>query len=59
MNVGGMGPIIIPEVGVYNSTGSGDIPASSPASTSDTELRKKTKKGVVPITYTKSKNKKS
>jgi hypothetical protein len=59
MNVGGMGPIIIPEVGVYNSTGSGDIPASSPASTSDTELKKKTKKGVVPITYTKSKNKKS
>jgi hypothetical protein len=58
MNVGGMGPVVIPEVGVYGSTGSGDIPA--PYSTDDTELKKRKKKGVIPVTTIKNtKNKKA
>lgn len=55
MNVGGMGPVVMPEVGVYNSTGSGDMPA--PYTTSDTKLKKKMKKGVIPISYMSNKDK--
>ena len=54
MNVGGMGPIVIPEVGPYGATGSGDIPA--PYSKKDKELMKKgKKKGVTPISFTPDK----
>jgi hypothetical protein len=50
MNVGGMGPIVVPEVGDFNSTGSGDIPA--PYSTRDKKLMKRgKKKGVMPIKF--------
>lgn len=50
MNVGGMGPIVIPEVGPYGATGSGDIPA--PYSDRDKKMMKKgKKKGVMPIKY--------
>ena len=50
MNVGGMGPIVIPEVGPYGATGSGDIPA--PYSARDSKMMKKgKKKGVMPIKY--------
>lgn len=54
MNVGGMGPIVIPEVGPYGTTGSGDVPA--PYSKKDKELMKKgKKKGVTPISFTPDK----
>jgi hypothetical protein len=54
MNVGGMGPIVIPEVGPYGTTGSGDVPA--PYSKKDKELMKKgKKKGVTPISFTEDK----
>ena len=50
MNVGGMGPIVIPEVGPYGATGSGDIPA--PYSARDSKMMKKgKKKGVMPIKF--------
>ena len=50
MNVGGMGPIVIPEVGPYGTTGSGDVPA--PYSNRDKKLFKKgKKKGVMPIKF--------
>ena len=50
MNVGGMGPIVVPEVGPYGTTGSGDVPA--PYSKRDKELFKKgKKKGVMPIKF--------
>ena len=50
MNVGGMGPIVVPEVGNFNSTGSGDIPA--PYSSRDKKLMKRgKKKGVMPIKF--------
>lgn len=50
MNVGGMGPIVIPEVGAYGATGSGDIPA--PYSARDSKMMKKgKKKGVMPIKF--------
>ena len=54
MNVGGMGPIVIPEVGVYNSTGSGDMPA--PYSTSDRKLKKQMKKGAMPVSRMSNKD---
>ena len=54
MNVGGMGPIVIPEVGPYGTVGSGDVPA--PYSKKDKELMKKgKKKGVTPISFTEDK----
>jgi hypothetical protein len=54
MNVGGMGPVIVPEVGHFEATGSGDIPA--PYSKKDKELMKKgKKKGVMPISFTPNK----
>jgi hypothetical protein len=54
MNVGGMGPVVIPEVGHFGATGSGDIPA--PYSKKDKELMKKgKKKGVTPISFTPDK----
>jgi hypothetical protein len=50
MNVGGMGPIVIPEVGPFGTTGSGDIPA--PYSSRDKKLMKRgKKKGVMPIKF--------
>jgi hypothetical protein len=54
MNVGGMGPVVVPEVGHFEATGSGDIPA--PYSKKDKELMKKgKKKGVMPISFTPNK----
>ena len=50
MNVGGMGPIVVPEVGNYASTGSGDVPA--PYSSRDKKLMKRgKKKGVMPVKF--------
>jgi hypothetical protein len=54
MNVGGMGPVIVPEVGHFGATGSGDVPA--PYSKKDKELMKKgKKKGVMPVSFTPNK----
>jgi hypothetical protein len=54
MNVGGMGPIVVPEIGHFGATGSGDIPA--PYSTKDKKLMKMgKKKGVTAVTFTPSK----
>jgi len=54
MNVGGMGPVVLPEVGHFEATGSGDIPA--PYSKKDKELMKiGKKKGVMPISFTPDK----
>lgn len=54
MNVGGMGPVLMPEVGPFGTTGSGDVPA--PYSKKDQELMKRgKKKGVMPISFTEDK----
>ena len=50
MNVGGMGPIVIPGSGPFGVKGSGDIPA--PYSSKDKKLMKSgKKKGVMPIKF--------
>ena len=50
MNVGGMGPIVIPGSGPFGVKGSGDIPA--PYSSRDKKLMKSgKKKGVMPIKF--------
>lgn len=54
MNVGGMGPVLMPEMGPYGTTGSGDMPA--PYSAKDKKLMKMgKKKGVMAISFTPSK----
>ena len=54
MNVGGMGPVIMPEMGPYGTTGSGDMPA--PYSAKDKKLMKMgKKKGVTAISFTPNK----
>jgi len=54
MNVGGMGPIVVPEVGPYGTVGSGDVPA--PYSAKYKKLMKMgKKKGVTAISFTPNK----
>lgn len=54
MNVGGMGPVLMPEMGPFGTTGSGDVPA--PYSSKDKKLMKMgKKKGVTPISFTPNK----
>jgi hypothetical protein len=54
MNVGGMGPVLMPEMGPYGTTGSGDMPA--PYSAKDKKLMKMgKKKGVTAISFTPNK----